>query len=137
MPVLEADFLKGLIDPSDNLHEAAAKALPNLRQEGWLVASSALLELDLLLKSEGISEEERIEVFEALEANVTNEMFILLTPHICAEAVSLQSQYGARIRDFYFDSLHVAAALSVDGVIVSSDAYFDKIKEVQRIPLQK
>jgi len=39
------------------------------------------------------------------------------------------------IRSFYFDSIHIAAAIQTDGVIVSSDASFDRVKGVERIDL--
>ncbi len=137
LPVLETDFLKGLIDPSDTLHPAASKAAAKVVDEGWVIASTALLELDLLLKSEGISQSDRINVFEALEADLENEVFLSFTPHILADAVKLQSLHGSQIRDFYFDSLHVATARSIDGVIVSSDTHFQKIPEVQWIDLRE
>lgn len=137
MPVLETDFLKGLIDPSDALHPAASKAAVKVVDEGWVITSTALLELDLLLKSGGISQSDRIDVFEALEANYENETFLSLTPHILADAVNLQYLHGNQIRDFYFDSLHIATARSLDGVIVSSDAHFQKIPEVQWIDLRR
>ncbi len=137
MPVLETDFLKGLIDPSDVLYPAASKAAAMVVDEGWVIASTALLELDLLLKSEGITQSDRIDVFEALEADLENEAFLSLTPHILADAVNLQSLHGSQIRDFYFDSLHVATARSLDGVIVSSDAHFQEIPEVQWTDLRR
>ena len=137
LPVLETDFLKGLIDPSDRLHPQASKAVAKLEEEGWVIASAALLELDLLLKSEGISQSERREVFDALDADLGNEVFFSLTPHILAAAINLQSTQGASIRDFYFDSLHLATASSLDGVIVSSDAHFRKIPGVRWIDLRE
>ncbi len=137
MPVLETDFLKGLIDPADALHSAASKAASKVVEEGWAIASTALLELDLILKSVGISRSDRIEVFEALEADFENEAFLSPTPHILADAVNLQHLHGNQIRDFYFDSLQIATARSLDGVIVSSDSHFQSIPEVQWVDLRR
>ena len=35
MPVLETDFLKGIIDPKDELHPQAKKAMVKVRHGEW------------------------------------------------------------------------------------------------------
>ena len=132
MPVLETDFLKGLIDPKDKLHSQARRALGRVRRGEWRVASSALLELDVIMKNEGIADDERLDVFNSLTAEFPAEMISPVTHGSLAASVGLQRIY-AGIRSFYFDSIHIGVATMVDGIIVSSDGSFDRIREVKRI----
>ncbi|MEM3117705.1 MAG: hypothetical protein QW136_04785 [Nitrososphaerales archaeon] len=41
------------------------------------------------------------------------------------------------MKDFYFDSIHLAIATLHDGVIASSDHAFDQVTEISRIPLDQ
>src|SRR3989304_9436915 len=131
MPVLEADFLKGIIDPNDRLHQAALTALKRVRAQKWVVSSSAFIELDMVLKQSAISLSERLEVFEALKNEITPDQVVSLTPAVMVQAIQLQHKYRD-IRDFYFDSVHLATAILQDGVIASSDRAFAQITEVKQ-----
>jgi len=135
MPVLETDFLKALIDPDDRLHDRAVKALKRVEEGEWFVVSSAFLEFDLLLKKAGVSIEERVDVFESLKPHVRSEVVCKLSHQTMAVAGRLQKAYS--FSNFYFDSLHLGAAMEHDGQIVSSDKSFDYVKEVKRIQLEK
>lgn len=135
MPVLETDFLKALIDPSDRLHGGAVRALERVRAGEWRVASSAFLELDLVLKKSGISLEDRIDTFEALKPHIPVESTLKFTHQTMAVAGRLQKMY--KFSRFYFDSLHLGIAVEHDREIVSSDRDFDSVKEVKRIPLER
>jgi len=135
LPVLETDFLKGIIDPKDELHPQAKKAMVKVRRGEWRVASSALLELDLILKNGKIADEERFDVFNALTVEFPGEMIVPVTHGSLAASISLQKTY-AGIRSFYFDSIHIGVAIHADGIIVSSDTAFDRISEVKRIDLE-
>ena len=135
MPVLETDFLKGLIDGSDRLHVHSVRALAKVISDGWTIASSSMLELDLLLKNTDISLAERHEIFESLRAELDVETVLPLSHAVLSKAALLQNRYA--FPKFYFDSLHVSTAILHDGDIVSSDREFDQIAEVRRIPLEK
>jgi len=135
MPVLETDFLKGMIDPKDRLHQRCLRALRRLKTREWDVSSTAFLELDLILKGSGASHADRASIFVALRAEIPKDSILGLTHDGIGRAIDLQSKYGARIEKFYFDSLHVATAILLDGVIVSSDVSFDQIEEVERISI--
>jgi len=136
MPVLEADFLKGIIDPHDQLHQAALIALKKIREQNWVVSSSAFIELDMVLKQSAISLSERLEVFEALKNEIRPDQVVSITPALMSQAIQLQNKYH-NIRDFYFDSIHLATAILQDGIIISSDRAFAQVKEVKQIPLTK
>lgn len=135
MPVLETDFLKALIDTSDNLHKASLKASAKLLGREWAIASSSFLELDLLLKNAGISPEERREIFDSLKAEIHVETILLMSHEVLSVAAFLQLRYP--LKNFYFDSIHLATAALHDGTIVSSDKEFDKLSEVRRVALEK
>lgn len=136
LPVLETDFIKALIDPKDRLHSYSLKALEELKKPEWVIASSAFLELDLLLKRSGISFDERHEIFESLKAEISADKIIGLIHESISRAIYLQRRYR-RMKDFYFDSIHLAVAGLHDGVIASSDHDFDQITEVSRLPLDQ
>jgi predicted nucleic acid-binding protein len=135
MPVVETDFLKALIDPQDRLHDKAVKALKSVEERRWYVASSAFLELDLLLKKGGVLSQDRIDVFESLKPYIPLEVVCKLSHQTLAIAGHLQKTYG--FSNFYFDSLHLGTAIEHDQQIVSSDRSFDSVTEVKRIPLEK
>ena len=135
MPVLETDFLKGIIDPKDELHSQAKKALVRVRRGEWRVASSALLELDVIMKNEGIPDEERLDVFNSLTAEFPAEAIHPITHSSLSISVGLQKSYTA-IRSFYFDSIHIGVAITADRMIVSSDSSFDRVREIERIALE-
>ena len=95
----------------------------------WSVTSSALWELDILLKHS-----RRFDVFNALASEFPVERITPVTHASLATAAHLQKTYPG-IRSFYFDSIHIAVAIQTDGVIVSSDASFDRVRGVERIDL--
>ena len=68
LPVLETDFLKAIIDPNDRLHKSSMKALEKMKSMEWYIASSAFIQLDLLLKISGIPVDDRSLIFETLRS---------------------------------------------------------------------
>ena len=136
MPVLEADFLKGIIDPQDRLHNSSMNALKEVKKKRWRVASSAFIELDLLLKNSGVSIDDRIAIFQALKSEIPKETILPVSHQTLSEAALLQGEYYGVSR-FYFDSIHLAIAIELDNEIVSSDKTFDQVEEIKRIPLEK
>ncbi|MFQ5710625.1 MAG: type II toxin-antitoxin system VapC family toxin [Candidatus Geothermarchaeales archaeon] len=136
MPVLETDFLKGVIDPQDKLYNPSMEALKQVGEKNWYVASSAFIELDLLLKNSGMSIDDRIAVFQALKSEIPKEMVLTVSHQTLSEATLLQRKYY-KISHFYFDSIHLAVSIELDNKIVSSDKTFDQIEEIERTPLEK
>ncbi len=100
------------------------------------MASSALLELDIVLKNDGIGDEERFDIFDALSAEFSDRRISPVTHSSLATAAGLQKAYVG-MRSFYFDSIHIAVAIHNDGIIVSSDSSFDRISGVRRISLER
>lgn len=61
MPIIELDLLIALVNREDKLHETASKlfeAVANGKIGKITLASSALIEYELILKSRGYSEED-------------------------------------------------------------------------------
>ncbi len=135
MPVLETDFLKGLLDERDRLHPSCLRALRQVSAKEWTLASSALVELDLLLKRAGISDSGRHEVFESLTVELDSDVILVVSHAVLSQAAMIREKY--RFRRFYFDSIHLSTAILHDRTIVSSDREFDHITEVKRIPLDR
>lgn len=128
MPVIELDMLIGLVNPHDRLHSLAEKLFKEV-SAGKIkitVASSALLEYELLLRSRGYSEKEiRLDI-EAFK-NMLSE--IPINSDVMVKASELREKFGLT----YFDSLHAASAINVDGVIVSTDREYEGIEDLDAI----
>ncbi len=133
--MLETDFLKALLDPRDRLHASSERALSRVQRKEWTLASSALLELDLLLKHGRVPGEERSAIFETLGVEIPREMIVAFTHASLSTASRLQVAHKD-FSNFYFDSIHLALSMEVDGKIVSSDRFFDRVAGIKRIPLE-
>jgi len=100
-----------------------------------MLASSSLIELDLLLKKTGIDDAGRHEVYESLRAEFEADSIVVVSHAVLSRAAVIRERYP--FRRFYFDSIHLSTAILHDGTIVSSDKEFDQIGEIERIPLER
>jgi predicted nucleic acid-binding protein len=133
MPILDTVVLFAAADPLDKYHEDGVR---HLRKVGGkvLVATCALMEFDIVLKSRGLSASHRMK-----------EMALLLKdyPDVASSVhpVSPATVYLAALheREFsldYFDALMAAEAAEHDGEMVSSDRAFDVVPNLKRVPLE-
>jgi len=126
---VELDMLIALVNPEDKLHEHADRFFEKVAR-GELrdvrVATSALLEYELTLKSRGYPERDIREDIVAFK-NLLKECPI--TSEVIVKASELREKYGLT----YFDSLHAATAVLADGVIVSSDKDYEKVRGLKAI----
>ncbi len=90
--------------------------------------ASAYLEYELVLKSQGIDENEIIKDIIHFQ-NIENIRELPLDSSIIVTAIKLREKYNIT----YFDSLHCATALKNDGIIISSDKEFKKISNLEVI----
>ncbi len=74
-------------------------------------------------------------IFETLTGEIPEDMIIGVTHHSLSAASQLQARHKDA-NNFYFDSIHLALSLEVDGQIVSSDRFFDRVAGIRRIPLE-
>jgi predicted nucleic acid-binding protein len=128
VPVIELDMLIAFVNPHDKLHDLADKLFSRIAagKVKVAVASSALLEYELLLRSRGYPEREirsDIEAFRTLLPDVPISSTIII------KASEIRERYGLT----YFDSLHAASAIIVDGIIISTDRDYEKVREIQAI----
>ncbi|RLF23708.1 MAG: hypothetical protein DRN15_05175 [Thermoprotei archaeon] len=134
MPVADTELLF-LFNPRDPRHKYALRIIDELRGK-LLVPDVALLEFEVTLRSRGRSPDEiRLalmalrKIFDDYDIQEVNTIDIpLLIRHI-----ELTADYGLS----YFDSLIAASALRIDGIIVSDDVMFDRVRGLKRIPITK
>ena len=128
MPVIELDMLVALVNPRDRLHELADRLFSKIAagKVKAAVASSALLEYELLLRSRGYPEHEirrDISAFRSLLPDVP------ITSEVIVRASEVRERYGLT----YFDSLHAASAMTADGVIVSTDRDYERVENLKAV----
>ncbi len=128
MPVIELDMLIAFVNPLDRLHSLADELFKRVSsgKVKVAVATSALLEYELLLRSRSYSQEDiraDIEAFRNLLVEVPLDAGIII------RASELRDEYGLT----YFDSLHAASAIAKDGVIISSDRAYEKVDGLKAI----
>ena len=131
MPVIELDLLIGLVNREDHLHSVATKFFEMVRDRmisGVSIATSALMEYGLILRSKGFSETE-IQSDITLIRSINNLGEAYLTSEVLVKAIDLRTTYGLT----YFDSLHAATAILKDGVIISTDKAYSKIDKIKHI----
>ncbi|KXA96467.1 hypothetical protein AKJ37_05175 [candidate division MSBL1 archaeon SCGC-AAA259I09] len=131
MPVLDTVVLFAAADEEDPRNETAKNYLDELREEGFLLASYSLVEMDIVLKSRGHSPEKRKEEqvlllkdFPELDRKVHP-----VSPATIYIGVGLEQEQELD----YFDAMIGAEAIEHDGRIVSTDEAFDRVGELERI----
>jgi len=131
MPILELDLLIAFVNKADKHHNVADRVfrrIGNNKLKNIYVAVSALLEYELVHKSKGYEEDEIKEDLN-LFGRYPNLREAPITTYILVRAVELRRTYNLT----YFDSLHAATAISIDGKIISTDVVYDEIPELKRI----
>ncbi|MGP3668040.1 MAG: type II toxin-antitoxin system VapC family toxin [Candidatus Bathyarchaeota archaeon] len=135
MPIVELDLLIALVNREDGLHEAASKlfeAAAHGRIGKITIATSALMEYELILKSRGYSEEDIATDIRAL-TSIRNVDEAPINAQVMLTAINLRKKYQLT----YFDSLHAATAILHDGAIISTDKAYREIKELKAIDPKK
>jgi len=131
MPVIELDMLIALVNREDDHHKIASKIFNAVSQgeiKNVAVAASALIEYELILRSRGYRDEEiaaDIRAFTSIEGMKEAP----LTSEIILRALDLRVKYQLT----YFDSLHAATATLWDGVIISVDKAYLRVRELKAV----
>lgn len=95
MPIVELDSLIALVNREDRLHEAASKffeAAARGKIENLAIATSALIEYEITLRSRGYSEED-IAVDVRAFTNIKNVGEAPLNPEAILAAMRLREKY--------------------------------------------
>ena len=133
MPVVDTEVVFAL-NPRDPKHQKALKLLEAGR--GLVVPDTVMFEFQAVLRARGRSPSEvkiaLLAVSEALTRHGVVEVKTVSTSLLAIQC-ELEEAYGLS----YFDSLVAASSLAVDCRIVSDDEAFDRVLELNRIPLSQ
>ncbi len=130
MPTLDTVVLFASADRTDKHHKRALFHMRRLRApESWL-AAFALMEFDIVLKSRGLSFDERMEKYALMirdhpDAAVKVRNF---SPSLLYLTASLEKDF----RLGYFDAGVASEALQYDGVVISTDKVFENVSGLKR-----
>lgn len=131
MPVVDTEVVFAL-NPRDHKHQEALKLLGE--REGLMVPDTVMFEFQAVLRARGRSPLQvkmaLLAVNEALARHGVGEVKTV-SSSLLAIQCELEGTYGLS----YFDSLVAASALAADRRIVSDDEAFDRVPELDRIPL--
>ncbi|MEM2739815.1 MAG: PIN domain-containing protein [Candidatus Bathyarchaeia archaeon] len=131
MPVIELDLLVALVNREDKLHRLASsifEAAAKRRVKNLAIASSALVEYELILRSKGYSRDDVEDDIEAF-TSIRNIGEAYLNSKVILKAIELRRKYLLT----YSDSLHAATAILHDGKIISTDKAYIEVKDLQTI----
>jgi len=132
MPVVDTELLF-LLNPRDPRHSFALKIIEQLKGELY-VPDTAILEFEVTLRSRGRSISQIRRALASIKKILIDynihEASTLSTGTLLLH-LDLMEEYGLS----YFDSLIAASAIVIDGVIVSDDKAFDRVKGLKRIPI--
>ena len=132
LPVIDTLVLFAAADSLDKLNEKRLSYLSYVDNKSqWFIPSFALLEFDLVLKSRGYSESDRMEIYALLINDYPNieKKIIPITPRIIHETARIESLYDID----YFDAGMIATALTLDKKIATADKKIAKIAEIEII----
>ncbi|MFQ6077150.1 MAG: type II toxin-antitoxin system VapC family toxin [Candidatus Bathyarchaeia archaeon] len=131
MPVLDTVVLFSAADEKDTWHVKAACYMRKLEDRDFYVATFALLEFDVVLKSRGYSSDERMEKHGLLLRDFPNSGVKVskLSPSTLYLTARIEKEVGLE----YFDAGVAAEALQHDGSVVSTDEAFDRVAHLKRL----
>ena len=129
MALLENDTLFAYLNRADSNHGVARRVFAKLERGDLSVDASSvsLVEMELVYRSEQI--EDRLLRDLSAVAALPNVRYAALTPDVAVASAYLRSSLGLS----FFDSHYAAAALGLDGKIISFDRAYDKVPGLTRI----
>ena len=131
MPVIDTEVLFSL-NPRDSKHEFALRLLK--ARDDLMAPDTAIFKFQVVLRARGRNPSEiKIALWalhEALARHAVKEVKTITT-----DLLVLQCDLEKRYEPSYFDSLIAASTLALDRNIVSDDKSFNKVPEIERIPL--
>ncbi len=123
--------LFGAVDPKDSAHESSKRFLARLGEPDYYLAGFAMLEFDIVMKSRGFSHGERMlqHALLARDYPASTVKVRSVSPTVLYLAARIEGEEGTD----YFDAGVAAEAKSLDGLVVSNDRIFDRLKRLRRI----
>ncbi|MGD0688823.1 MAG: PIN domain-containing protein [Candidatus Bathyarchaeia archaeon] len=131
MPVLDTVVIFGAADSNDRHHDRAKRHLQRIANSEVYLGTFALLEFDIVMKSRGLSFQERMEKHVSLLRDYPelSEKMVGVSPATLYLASRLEGEAELE----YFDAGVAAEALQLDGTVVSTDRAFDRVEGLKRI----
>jgi predicted nucleic acid-binding protein len=131
LPVLDTVVLFGTADSNDPHHERAKRHLRRISEPGVYLATFALLEFDIVMKSRGLLFEDRMEKHAILLRD--NPELDRKVAGINPATLYLASSLEEAAELEYFDAGVAAEAIQLDGKVISTDRAFDLVEGLTRI----
>ncbi len=131
MPLLDTVVLFGTADSNDPHHERAKRHLRRISEPEVYLATFALLEFDIVMKSRGLSFEDRMEKHAILLRD--NPELDRKVAGISPATLYLASRLEEAAELEYFDAGVAAEAIQLDGRVISTDRAFDLVEGLTRI----
>jgi len=131
LPVLDTVVIFGAADSNDRHHDRAKRHLQRIANSEVYLGTFALLEFDIVMKSRGLSFQERMEKHVSLLRDYPelSEKMVGVSPATLYLASRLEGEAELE----YFDAGVAAEALQLDGTVVSTDRAFDRVEGLKRI----
>ena len=131
MPVLDTVVLFGTADSNDEHHEYAKRHLRRVSEPEVYLGTFALMEFDIVMKSRGLTFEDRMEKHVSLLRDYPelDQKVASVTP----ATMYLASRLEGEAKLEYFDAGVAAEALQLDGVVISTDRAFDRVEGLNRL----
>ena len=131
MPVLDTIVLFGTADSNDEHHERAKTHLRRVSEPEVYLGTFALMEFDIVMKSRGLTFEDRMEKHALLLRDYPklDQKVAGVTP----ATMYLASRLEVDAKLEYFDAGVAAEALQLDGAVISTDRAFDRVEGLKRL----
>jgi predicted nucleic acid-binding protein len=131
LPLLDTVVLFGTADSNDRHHQLASRHLRSIFEPETFLGTFALLEFDIVMKSRGLSFEDRMEKHASLLRDYPELSRKVASVGPATFYLTSKLQKEADLE--YFDAGVAAEALQLDGQVVSSDRAFDRVEGLRRI----
>ena len=131
MPILDTVVVFGTADSNDEHHNRAKRHLRRVSEPGVYLGTFALMEFDIVMKSRGLTFEDRMEKHASLLRDYPelDQKVASVTP----ATMYLASRLEGEAKLEYFDAGVAAEALQLDGTVISTDRAFDRVEGLKRL----
>ena len=130
--LIETDLIIAYFNRADRMHETSFTIFKQCLAGGYRIGilQSALLEYELALKAKGVDENTIKADLEDMATKIkVSRNLVYLVPLTISQqikAIEIRNKYGFS----YFDSLHVAAAIIHNAILITTDTEVLRYKEI-------
>jgi len=129
MPLLENDVIFAFLNEYDPNHSVSEKIFRKIQSGDVkvVISSVSLIEMELIYRTERM-EDKLLKDLAAIAA-LPNVEYVALTPDIAVASAYLRQTINLT----FFDSHYAAAALNLDGKIISFDQSYERVQGLTRV----